>query len=170
MAEGAVADVMEEAGHPQRLLRQRRGGEVGVDLAQGRVEVPQPLAGQVHGAERVLQPRVLGGGEDPPGALQLVNPAQPLQPGRVEQVLLDCGDGHACMSARFDQGICRRMSALGEVAPARVPLLGECLRALLLVGMAPHRHELAGAGAAGVGQAQLERAPEGPLRRPHRRR
>src|SRR4029453_4351143 len=63
--------------------------------------------------------------------------------------------------------ICRRMSALGEIPPVRLPLLGERPRALLLVGMAPHRDQLAGTGAAGVGQAQLEAAPESPLRAPH---
>lgn len=48
----------------------------------------RPLAGQVHCTERVLKPRMLGGGEDPPGALQLVDAAEPLEPGRIDQVLL----------------------------------------------------------------------------------
>ena len=46
-----------------------------------------------------------------------------------------------------------------------VPLLGEGARALLLVGVAPHRHELRRAGPAGVGEAELERAPQRPLGR-----
>ena len=43
-------------------------------------------------------------------------------------------------------------------------------RAFLLVGMAPHRDELARSGPARVGESELERAPQCPLRRGHRGR
>ena len=55
---------------------------------QARVERARPEARFVHDPEAVGEPRVLGGREDPAGALELADPAQPLEPGRVEQVLL----------------------------------------------------------------------------------
>ena len=42
----------------------------------------------MHDPEAVGEPRVLGGREDPARALELADPAQPLEPGGVEQVLL----------------------------------------------------------------------------------
>src|SRR5229473_1063796 len=49
----------------------------------------------MHSAERVLESRVLGCGENPPGALQLVNAPEPLQPWAVDEVLLGRSPGHA---------------------------------------------------------------------------
>ena len=46
------------------------------------------LAGQVHCTEQVDKARVLRAGEDPPRALQLVDAAETLQPGTVEQLAL----------------------------------------------------------------------------------
>src|SRR6478735_12645476 len=56
------------------------------------------------------------------------------------------------------------------VGPLGVALLGEGPGALLLVGMAPHRHQVDGARLAGVGETELERPPQGPLAGGHRRR
>ena len=42
----------------------------------------------MHRAQGVLKARMLPAGEDPPGRLKLVNPAQSLQPRMIEQVLL----------------------------------------------------------------------------------
>jgi predicted metal-dependent hydrolase len=50
--------------------------------------VARPLARQVHRAQCVLKPRMLGGREDPPRALQLMDPAQSLQPRGIHEVLL----------------------------------------------------------------------------------
>jgi hypothetical protein len=47
-----------------------------------------PLSGEVHGAQRMLEARMLSGGEDPPRALQLVDAAKALEPGVVDEVLL----------------------------------------------------------------------------------
>ena len=52
------------------------------------VQRPAPQPGLVHHAQAVGEPRVLGGREDPAGALELADPAHPLDPRRVEQVLL----------------------------------------------------------------------------------
>ena len=87
VAERPVADVVQEARKAERLLHQGRRRGVGMDLAQRWVEVPSPLAGEVHRAQGMLEPGVLRSGKTPPGALQLVDPPQPLQPGIVEDVL-----------------------------------------------------------------------------------
>ncbi len=68
------------------------------------MEVSSPFAGQVHGAERMLKARVFGGGEYPPGALQLMDPAQPLQPGVVDQLLLG-GSRHSAGFGHLDIAI-----------------------------------------------------------------
>src|SRR6266508_2979812 len=49
VAERAVPDVMQQAGHPQQLLDQRGGGGVGEDRAQRRIELLGEAASQVHG-------------------------------------------------------------------------------------------------------------------------
>src|SRR5207248_7133584 len=56
---------------------------------------------------------------------------------------------------------------LPDRLPHRFPLLGEGAGALLLVGVAPHGHELLGSRLAGVGEPELEGAPEGALGRGH---
>ena len=93
MGERPVADVVEQAGHPQRLDDEALGRDAARRprasvAAQARIERARPEAGLVHDAEAVGEARVLGGREDPAGALELADPAQPLEPGRVEQVLL----------------------------------------------------------------------------------
>ena len=92
-ANGPCPTSWSRPGHPQRLgdqtLRRDRlvtGRDKG--RAQARVERPRPESGFVHDAKAVGEPGVLGGREDPASALQLADPAQPLQPGRVEEVLL----------------------------------------------------------------------------------
>ena len=70
---------------PPRGAGRRRIGEC---RPQARVERPRPEAGLVHDPEAVGEPRVLGRREDPAGALQLADAAQPLEPRGVEQVLL----------------------------------------------------------------------------------
>jgi predicted metal-dependent hydrolase len=70
---------------------------------------------------------MLGGGENPPGALELVDAAEALHPGRVDQVLLRCLAGHAAGTALGDakvsvDGIARQVDSrvlgrhLGHVA------------------------------------------------------
>ena len=93
VGERPVADVVEQAGHPQRLdhqplRRDRLARAAGERRPQARVERPRPQAGLVHDPEAVGEPRMLGGREDPAGALELADAAQPLEPRRVEQVLL----------------------------------------------------------------------------------
>ena len=90
--ERAVSDVVHEPGHPQRLDDEalRRDGLTGAGefATEARVERPRPSPGLVHDAKAVGEPRVLGRREDPPGALELADPAQTLDPRGVEDVLL----------------------------------------------------------------------------------
>ena len=94
MGERSVAHVMEQAGDPERLDDQplgRRDGpgcRVAECAAQAWVEVARPESGFVHDPQAVGEAAVFGGREDPAGALELADPAQPLDPGGVEQVLL----------------------------------------------------------------------------------
>ncbi len=55
---------------------------------QARVQRSRPEAGLVHDPEAVGEARMLGRREDPAGALELADAAQPLEPRGVEQVLL----------------------------------------------------------------------------------
>ena len=88
VAEGAVAEVVQEAGHAQRLLDQRLRRRARLDLRQRRIDLPRQLAGEVHRAQAVREAAVLGGGEHPPRALQLVDALEALHPRVVDHVRL----------------------------------------------------------------------------------
>ncbi|TMF92257.1 MAG: DUF309 domain-containing protein [Chloroflexi bacterium] len=66
---------------------------------------------------------MLGGGEHPPRALKLVDPAQPLHPGRVDEILFCRTAGHTARSALGDAKVSVDWIA-GQIH-ARV--LGACL-------------------------------------------
>ena len=112
--ERPMTDVVHETGHPQRLDDEalRGDGFAGADqlTAEARVERTGPQAGLVHDAKAVGEPRVLGRREDPAGALELADPPEPLQPGRVEDVLL--GD---VLVGQPDRGRLVAGQALGEL-------------------------------------------------------
>ena len=80
-----------------------------------------------------------------------------------------CGSSPDRTGSLADQAPVRRW-ARRRGQPPRLALLGEGARALLLVGVAPHADELPGAGAARVGEPELERAPQRPLGRAPSRR
>jgi hypothetical protein len=42
----------------------------------------------MHGAEGMLKPAMFGGWKDPPSALKLINPPQPLKPDRIDKISL----------------------------------------------------------------------------------
>ena len=94
VGERAVADVVEEPRDAQRLDHQPLGrdGLAGRERAerrpQARVQRAGPQPGLVHHAQAVGEARVLGGREHPARALELADPAQALDPGGVEQVVL----------------------------------------------------------------------------------
>ena len=88
MPERPVPHVVQQGGHAHQRLDVGAAGQVGADLAEAVPEDGHRPAGQVHRPEGVLKSRVLGGGIDPPGGLQLVDLPQPLHPGVVEDPLL----------------------------------------------------------------------------------
>jgi len=88
MAEGAVPHVVQEPREPARLFDKTGRRDVGADTLEAGVEMPTEFPRHVHGSQGVLETGVLGGGIDPARALELVNPPEPLEPGRVEEVPL----------------------------------------------------------------------------------
>ena len=86
--ERPVAHVVQEPGQAHQRFDVAAAGHVGADLAKAVVERSNRPAGQVHRAEDVLKPRMLGGGKDPPGGLQLVDLPQALQPRIIEYLPL----------------------------------------------------------------------------------
>ena len=79
------------------------------------IERARPQARLVHDPEAVGEARMLGRREDPARALELADPAQALQPGGVEQVVLGdvlvrqpggrrLGPARAAWSARCSRG------------------------------------------------------------------
>ena len=86
VAERPVAEVVEQAGQPQGLFDQRLRRRAGLDLGQRGVHLPRQLAGEMHGAQTVREAAVLGGGEHPPRALQLVDALEALHPRVVDDV------------------------------------------------------------------------------------
>ena len=88
VAERAVADIVQQPGHPHQLLDQRHRRRVGELRLERRVELAREAPRQVHGAEGVLEAAVLGGREDPARGLQLRHAPEALHPRRVDQVLL----------------------------------------------------------------------------------
>src|SRR5262245_3662478 len=86
VAERSVPHVVQQGRHAEQRFDAGPAGYIGAYLAEA---VVQPLgcpAGQMHGPQHVLKPRVLSRGEDPPGSLQLVNVSQPLEPGMVDEL------------------------------------------------------------------------------------
>src|SRR5205814_8987921 len=90
MPEGAVPDVVQQPGDPQRLLDAGSRWNIRIQGRQVGVELPGPFSTEVHRTQRVLEAGMLAAREDPPGGLQLMDAAKSLQPGMVEQVLF-CG-------------------------------------------------------------------------------
>ena len=109
VTEGAVSEVVQEAGHAQGLLDQRLRRRARLDLGQRGIDLPRQLAGQVHGAKAVREAAVLGRGEHPPRALQLVDALEPLYPRAVDDVRLGDlpgprqGDAQAAVEGVGDQ-------------------------------------------------------------------
>ena len=99
MAEGAMADVVQQADDAHVLFDiRRRRTLVAEDFAQRRIEVLAEFASHMHGAQGVLKPAMFRRRVNPTGALQLVYVAQPLHPWRIDQRLL----GH--LAFRFRDG------------------------------------------------------------------
>ena len=118
MAERAMADVVQQAGHPQQRFDIAPAGDVGADIAQAVVELGDGPAGQVHHPQHVLEAGVLGGGIDPPGGLQLMDLPQPLHPGMVDD--LPFRDFSLGQSGIGDEGDIAMHGVMGQVFAAKV--------------------------------------------------
>src|SRR2546428_14189506 len=100
------------------------------------MQVACPLPGEVHGAQGVLKPGVLRGRENPPRTLQLVNAAEPLQPGAVDQVLLRRGPRHAARPT-----LCDAKVSVDRIARQVDPgILGRQLGHQAIIGMTSSGH------------------------------
>jgi len=69
MAEGTVADVVQQRGETHERFDVSAAGHVGADFAEAVVKGGDGPGCQVHGAEDVLKSRVFGRGKNPPGRL-----------------------------------------------------------------------------------------------------
>ena len=117
VGERPVAHVVEQAGDPQRFDDQPLGRDEIAAGTQRRsqrgIQRPRPQPCLVHHAQTVREPGVLGGREDPACRLQLADPAEPLQPRGVQQVLLGDILVEQPRGARLD-----RRQPLGELEVA----------------------------------------------------
>src|SRR5712691_9813630 len=91
MGERPVPDIVQKTGDAKRLDDEPFGrNRLAGDHERGsqrRIERAGPDARLVHDPETVREPRMLGRRKDPAGALELTDPSQSLDPGRVEQIL-----------------------------------------------------------------------------------
>ena len=74
----------------------------------------------MHDAQAMGEARVLGRREDPARALELADPAEPLEPGGVEQVLL--GDVLVGQAGR------RRLGGESRLVSSTYPWIGSLMR------------------------------------------
>ena len=86
MSERPMADVVQQSGQPDERLDVSSARRVRAGLQQTFVQRRRGAAGQVHHAQHVLEPRVLGGRKHPPGGLQLVNLPKSLHPRVVDDL------------------------------------------------------------------------------------
>ncbi len=87
MAERAVSHVMEQRGHAQQRLDVGLAGHLGADLAEAGVQLVGGTAGEEHGTEHVLEAGVFRAGKDPPCRLELMDLAESLHPGVIDDLL-----------------------------------------------------------------------------------
>ena len=92
-----MTDIVEQARDPEGLDHDAFGGNPITARGQGGskagIEAAGPGPGLVHHTQAVGEPAVFGRGEDPAGTLELADPTEALQPGRVQQILLGAGLG-----------------------------------------------------------------------------
>src|SRR4051812_29003318 len=88
MAEGGMAEVVEEGRRPRQAALARRLARRQEPAAAGGEGVVGP-AGEVHGTQDVAEPAVLGAREDEEGEAELMDGAQALQGPAVDQRRLE---------------------------------------------------------------------------------
>ena len=88
MAERAMANVVQQAGQSHQRFDISAAGHVGANFLQAVIQPRDGPARQMHDAHHMLKPRMLGGGKDPPGGLQLMNLPHPLDPRMIDDLPL----------------------------------------------------------------------------------
>src|SRR4030043_661130 len=87
MAERAVADVMKQPGHPQKLFDIGEGWKFRFkEIKQGRIELLRKSPCHMHRSEGMLEAGMLCGGKDPAGALELKDAAESLDIRRIDHI------------------------------------------------------------------------------------
>ena len=81
-----MADVVQQGRDAQEFLHIVDRGHVGELRCQEWVQMSSEASRDMHGSQRMDEPTMLGGRIDPSGALQLKHIAQPLNPGRIDQI------------------------------------------------------------------------------------
>ncbi len=100
--ERAMAHIVQKAGHPDQALHQRPRRDIRATGGKRFVpDVDHPRC-EVHHAENMLKSHMLGGREDPPGCLELVDMPHPLHPRVIDDLLL--GDLAGRQPAAGDEG------------------------------------------------------------------
>ncbi len=127
--ERTVAHVVQQGGEAHERLDVAARGQVGAHRLQTVVQSARRSARQVHGAEHVLEPRVLGRREDPPRGLELVDLAEPLEPRVIDDVPLR----HLAFGKPLGRGE-RDVSVKRVVAEALVAKLTHGNRIILSAG------------------------------------
>ena len=81
-----MADIVYQCGHAEEFFDIVRRGDILHHSLEERVEMARKPACDVHGPERMDEAAVFCRGIDPAGALELINVAETLDPGRIDQI------------------------------------------------------------------------------------
>lgn len=98
VAEGAVSDIVEQAGDTNEAFDAGAGGHISAGFAEGVIPCVDCDGTEMHDSQNMLESHVLCRWEDPPGRLQLVNLPESLYPGMVDEFLFSgfgCGQSTA---------------------------------------------------------------------------
>jgi len=103
MPEGAVTYVMEKTGQAGQLDAEVNAGSIQANILEGGIEGGHESPGQVHDPDRVLETCMFARRVDPPGRLQLVYAAEPLDPTGINKVFLCDFSGIFCRHGEGDK-------------------------------------------------------------------
>jgi hypothetical protein len=86
VTEGAVADVVHKRRDAEKFFDIVGRWDFFDRFLEKRIEMPRKASRHMHGAERVDEAGMFCRGVYPPGALELIDVSEPLDPGGVDQV------------------------------------------------------------------------------------
>ena len=85
---GTLTKNMPEPRHPEQRLHIAAAGAIGADFLEAGIQLVDNAAGEVHHSDDVLETGMLRRRIDPPGSLQLMNEAKPLDPRMIDSLPL----------------------------------------------------------------------------------